>query len=83
MAPTANATGYLYFPTGSSACGINKSGDSAHSGGWGYLLGDEGGGYWLGMQTLKAVANVADGFEVKTELYQKLFHHLNISHLMI
>ena len=66
--------------TGSSACGINKSGDSAHSGGWGYLLGDEGGGYWLGMQTLKAVANVADGFEEKTELYQKLFHHLNISH---
>ena len=32
------------------------------------------------MQTLKAVANVADGFEEKTELYQKLFHHLNISH---
>ena len=65
--------------TGSSACGIDKSGDSAHSGGWGYLLGDEGGGYWLGMQTLKTVANVADGFEEKTGLYQKIFHYLNIS----
>ena len=66
--------------TGSSACGINGSGESAHSGGWGYLIGDEGGGYWLGMQTLNAAANAADGFEEKTELYQKIFEHLNISH---
>ena len=66
--------------TGSSACGINGEGDSIRSGGWGYLIGDEGGGYWLGIQTLKAAANVVDGFEEKTELYQKIFHHLNISH---
>ena len=66
--------------TGSSACGINGSGESAHSGGWGYLIGDEGGGYWLGLQTLKSAANAADGFEEKTELYQKIFEHLNIFH---
>ena len=66
--------------TGSSACGINGVGESAHSGGWGYLIGDEGGGYWLGLETLKAAANVADGFEEKTELYKKIFHYLNISH---
>ena len=66
--------------TGSSACGINGAGESVRSGGWGYLIGDEGGGYWLGLQTLKAAANMADGFEEKTELYQKIFHHLNISH---
>ena len=66
--------------TGSSACGINGEGDLIRSGGWGYLIGDEGGGYWLGLQTLKAVANMADGFEEKTGLYQKIFHHLNISH---
>ena len=66
--------------TGSSACGINGSGESAHSGGWGYLIGDEGGGYWLGLQTLKSAANAADGFEEKTELYQQIFEHLNISH---
>ena len=52
----------------------------ARSGGWGYLIGDEGGGYWLGLQTLKAATSMADGFEEKTELYQKIFHHLNISH---
>ena len=66
--------------TGSSACGINRAGESAHSGGWGYLIGDEGGGYWLGLQSLKAAANAADGFKEKTELYQKIFQHLNISH---
>ena len=66
--------------TGSSACGINGLGESVRSGGWGYLIGDEGGGYWLGLQTLKAVAKVTDGFEEKTGLYQKIFHHLKISH---
>ena len=65
--------------TGSSACGINGLGESAHSGGWGYLIGDEGGGYWLGLQTLRSSANAADGFEEKTELYQQIFEHLNIS----
>ena len=66
--------------TGSSACGINGSGESVHAGGWGYLIGDEGGGYWLGLQSLKAAANAADGFEEKTELYQKIFQNLNIYH---
>ena len=66
--------------TGSSAFGINGAGDSAHSGGWGYLIGDEGGGYWLGIQTLKALTKIADGFEKKTGLYQKIFHYLDISH---
>ena len=66
--------------TGSSACGINVAGELVRSGGWGYLIGDEGGGYWLGLQTIKAAAKVADGFEEKTGLYQKIFHHLNISH---
>ena len=65
--------------TGSSACGINGLGEFAHSGGWGYLIGDEGGGYWLGLQTLKSAANAADGFEEKTELYQQILEHLNIS----
>ena len=66
--------------TGSSACGINGAGESAHSGGWGYLIGDEGGGYWLGLQSLKAAATAADGFKEKTELYQQIFEHLNICH---
>lgn len=40
--------------TGSIAYGIDDNGDSVLIGGWGYLLGDEGSGYWIGMQALQA-----------------------------
>ncbi|MGB7340520.1 MAG: BadF/BadG/BcrA/BcrD ATPase family protein [Phototrophicaceae bacterium] len=46
--------------TGSGVFGVNAAGDSAQVGGWGYLLGDEGSGYWMGLQALK---NVADAFD--------------------
>lgn len=48
--------------TGSVAYGINQAGDSAQAGGWGYLLGDEGSGYWIGLQAIKAVIRAADGY---------------------
>ncbi|HBR60777.1 MAG TPA: hypothetical protein DEA86_10160, partial [Deltaproteobacteria bacterium] len=65
--------------TGSAACGINASGESAHSGGWGYLLGDGGSGYWLGLEMLKSASRVADGCMEETSLYQQTFTHLKIS----
>ena len=65
--------------TGSAACGINASGESAHSGGWGYLLGDGGSGYWLGLEMLKSATRVADGCMEETSLYQQTFTHLKIS----
>ncbi len=40
--------------TGSIAYGIDDKGESVLVGGWGYLLGDEGSGYWMGMQALQA-----------------------------
>lgn len=33
--------------TGSVVWGINAEGKEARAGGWGYLLGDEGSGYWM------------------------------------
>ncbi|WP_146361215.1 N-acetylglucosamine kinase [Arthrobacter yangruifuii] len=39
--------------TGSVAWGITGSGRQARSGGWGYLLGDEGSGYWLGREAVR------------------------------
>ena len=57
--------------TGSVAFGIDASGESAHSGGWGYLLDDGGSGYWLGLETLKSATRIADGLEEKTGLYDK------------
>ena len=46
--------------TGSAAYGINEAGQSLLVGGWGYLLGDEGSGYWLGLQALRTVAQADD-----------------------
>jgi len=39
--------------TGSAAWGMNGDGDEARAGGWGYLLGDEGSGYWLGREAVR------------------------------
>lgn len=39
--------------TGSAAWGKNARGEEARAGGWGYLLGDEGSGYWLGREAVR------------------------------
>jgi glucosamine kinase len=43
--------------TGSNVFGVGGTGAEARAwraGGWGHLLGDEGSGYWLGVQSIKA-----------------------------
>lgn len=40
--------------TGSVAWGLDNEGRQARSGGWGYLLGDEGSGYWVGREAVRA-----------------------------
>ncbi len=49
--------------TGSIAVGRSKTGQSARSGGWGYLIGDEGSGYAVALAGLRKVARRADGRE--------------------
>jgi N-acetylglucosamine kinase-like BadF-type ATPase len=44
---------YLYAGTGSIAVHITEAGEEISIGGWGYLLGDEGAGYWIGRQGLR------------------------------
>lgn len=41
--------------TGSVAWGIDSTGRERRAGGWGYLLGDEGSGYWLGREVVRTV----------------------------
>ena len=56
--------------TGSVAWGIDSTGRERRAGGWGYLLGDEGSGYWLGREAVRTVLRAnqsepeatADGF---------------------
>lgn len=65
--------------TGSLAYGVNGAGESALAGGWGYLLGDEGGGYWLGAAALRAAARAADGRGRETALLPAVLKALNLS----
>ncbi len=45
----------LLAGTGSAVYGIAQSGKGLQIGGWGYLLGDEGSGYWIGLQLLRRI----------------------------
>jgi N-acetylglucosamine kinase-like BadF-type ATPase len=40
--------------TGSNVFGVGADARAWRAGGWGHLLGDEGSGYWLGVQSIKA-----------------------------
>lgn len=69
----------LLAGTGSLAFGINGAGESALAGAWGYLLGDEGSGYWLGLEGLRAALRAADGRAAETALLPTLLGVLKLS----
>jgi N-acetylglucosamine kinase-like BadF-type ATPase len=46
----------LYAGTGSIAMHITQAGELVRAGGWGYLLGDEGAGYWIGREAMRHIA---------------------------
>lgn len=52
--------------TGSAAWALDAEGGWHRVGGWGYLLGDEGSGFWMGMAALQAVVRAADGLGPST-----------------
>lgn len=51
----------LIAGTGSVAFGRTDGGQEARSGGWGHLASDEGSGYWVGLEGLKAAFRAHDG----------------------
>src|SRR5439155_1968617 len=58
----------LVVGTGTVAYGRDAAGRAARAGGWGPLFGDEGGGYWVGCEALRAVARAHDGRGPETAL---------------
>lgn len=68
----------LIAGTGSLALGTNQAGQTARAGGWGYLLGDEGGGYQIGLAALKVVAKSVDGRGPETRLQSLILHVLDL-----
>jgi len=64
--------------TGSIAMGVNDTADQARSGGWGPTLGDEGSGYDIARQALKAVSASFDGRAPRTVLSDSVCCRLGI-----
>ncbi len=54
--------------TGSICCGINAARKEVCAGGWGPMIGDEGGGSWIARAALRAIAKASDGRGPKTSL---------------
>lgn len=67
--------------TGSIAYGLDAKGRSARAGGYGYILADEGSGYWLGREALRAAVRAADGRGPKTLLIDLIFETLQVGSL--
>ncbi len=65
--------------TGSISYGRNARGEAARAGGWGYVLGDEGSGYWIGRAALRAVLRESDRRGPKTALTELLLKHFGVS----
>lgn len=65
--------------TGAIALGRDKNGNTARCGGWGYRFGDEGSGYWIAIEGLRAAAQFADGRGPETILLEKLMRLLDLS----
>lgn len=64
--------------TGSISYGRNAREQAARAGGWGYVLGDEGSGYWIGRAALRAVLREADRRGPQTQLTSLLLKHFAI-----
>src|SRR5829696_2757968 len=69
----------LVAGTGSIAYGRNEHNQSARAGGWGYVLGDEGSGYWIGRAALRAVLREADRRGPATQLTGLLLHYYGVT----
>lgn len=54
--------------TGSNVFGVGFDGSTWRVGGWGHVLGDEGSGYWLGVESIRAALRDRDGSGPETAL---------------
>ncbi len=69
----AGAPGLIVIAgTGSIAFGRNAEGQLARVGGWGYVYGDEGGGFDITRQALRAALRLEEGWGPPTSLREKL-----------
>jgi len=65
--------------TGSIAYGVDPDGNTARSGGWGYLLGDEGSAFWLGHAAVRQGIRALDGRGPATTLFERISEKLDLA----
>lgn len=69
----------LIVGTGAIAYGVNGQGEVRRADGWGYTIGDEGSGLWIGQEGLRAIARAYDGRGPATALKDVLLSHLGLA----
>jgi len=65
--------------TGSNIFGVGNDGSSWRAGGWGHILGDEGSGYWLGVQGINAALAARDASGPPTALFDAAPEHFQVA----
>jgi N-acetylglucosamine kinase-like BadF-type ATPase len=79
---TAGGPGIVVIAgTGSVAYGESSGGKRLRVGGWGYLFGDEGGGFWVALQGIKRAMLGYDGFAEQTILGSLALEHFSSADL--
>ena len=83
MGSLAGAPGVVVISgTGSVAFGRNQEGRSCRVGGWGYVMGDEGSGYWIGLRALSLATRAHDGVIPPTTLVHRVPKHFGCDRLI-
>lgn len=67
--------------TGAIALGKNQQGEKARADGWGYLLGDGGSGFWLGLKAIKASLKAYDGRGPATSLQDSIKNYFSLDQI--
>lgn len=65
--------------TGAICFAGDENGGRFYADGWGPLMGDEGGGYWMGVEALKAVCRASDGRGPKTRLVAPVLDYFAVA----
>ncbi len=68
----------LIASTGCNCYGVDKMGKEFTAGDWGYLLGDQGSGYAIGIEMIRMVIKEYDGRKPTSLLTEKVIQHLGL-----
>jgi glucosamine kinase len=67
--------------TGSNTFGVNAHGAAWRCGGWGHIVGDEGSGYMVAVEAIRAVLAYRDGRRDWTPLVPRLLEFYGLQHI--